>query len=357
MGVSQTALRLFFGTMVLCLAGGGALAQDTPAVTTIVVTGDPANNTDGATYSEAIGSPVSNQNNAVAFIALDSTDTLGIWSGVPGSLELAARQGTAAPGSESTFSDLLQPIINQDGEIAFLGVLDGIAPPFGIWAGVPGDISLVALTGDTAPGTSATFSDFQHLVLNDLGTIAFLATIEGSGVTAANNQGLWAQSAGGPLTLLMRTGQGLTINGNSFILDRLVVHDETVDGYANSDVIPVSLQDNDVVTVLGLLNDNSAGIFSVTVASTNAMAAAVGNLPSESLRGGSESLRRLAVKLLSRAAALEAKGKARQSDRILAVVLRRMDGCDGTAGEWPDRDDWIVDCAAQAQLQEIANRL
>src|SRR5262245_36469427 len=71
----------------------------------------------------------------------------------------------------------------------------------------------VALTGQTAPGTSSGvnyesfgnfFGDygtitklrFRGPVLNDSGQVAFRANLTGSGVGSANNQGVWSEGLG-----------------------------------------------------------------------------------------------------------------------------------------------------------------
>ncbi len=65
------------------------------------------------------------------------------------------------------------------------------------------------------------FSAFQDPVIggNDE-TVSFFATIKGSGITAANNAGIWSER-GGKLTLVARTGQApLDLPGakfNSFV--------------------------------------------------------------------------------------------------------------------------------------------
>ncbi len=70
--------------------------------------------------------------------------------------------------------------------------------------------TVVASKSGTAPGISgASFSVFGNPVMNDLGHTAFQATVTGSagsGVTAANNSGIWADSGTNGLTLIARTG-------------------------------------------------------------------------------------------------------------------------------------------------------
>ncbi len=71
-----------------------------------------------------------------------------------------------------------------------------------------GTSDALATIGATAPALgAATFSALQDPVLSSDGaTVAFLAKIKGTGITAATNSTLWWQPDGGALTLLARTG-------------------------------------------------------------------------------------------------------------------------------------------------------
>jgi hypothetical protein len=81
------------------------------------------------------------------------------------------------------------------------------------------ELRIVALTGQSAPGTAAgaTFETFGSLihpqflygyggaVLNDAGQVAFRANLTGSGVDSTNQQGVWSEGSGS-LSLVARTG-------------------------------------------------------------------------------------------------------------------------------------------------------
>jgi hypothetical protein len=82
---------------------------------------------------------------------------------------------------------------------------------YGIWsADKEGEISVIAVDGDPAPGTPAgtTFRISRPFpILNPLGHVAFTASLLGDGVNSTNNDGLWAQDAAGLLRLVVREGE------------------------------------------------------------------------------------------------------------------------------------------------------
>src|SRR5581483_6661941 len=81
----------------------------------------------------------------------------------------------------------------------------------GIWSNWNGRLELVARTGQPAPGTSGTFAAFTQLVLPDFGPF-FEAKL--SGVAKTGNLGLWDAGTGQSLTLVIATGQQLSVHGN-----------------------------------------------------------------------------------------------------------------------------------------------
>jgi len=69
---------------------------------------------------------------------------------------------------------------------------------------------IVALSGDVAPGTSAstTFAGFISApVVNNDGHTAFIGAIAGSGVNNSNRIGIWSEGGEGALSLVARTGE------------------------------------------------------------------------------------------------------------------------------------------------------
>ncbi|HEY4309876.1 MAG TPA: PEP-CTERM sorting domain-containing protein [Pirellulales bacterium] len=171
----------------------------------------------------------------VAFSAgTQGSSGFGIWEGAPGSLNPVARAGDAAPGiSGGTFRSLalpglppliLGPAINSNGQVAFEFPYAGPNSTVhdGVWVGSAGSLSLVAKFGDQAPGTpsSVTFADptngdigtnngplytFSRPEISSDNQVAIAGLLTGTGVTSANNTGIWAGAVGN-LQLVARAG-------------------------------------------------------------------------------------------------------------------------------------------------------
>ncbi|MEE4639614.1 MAG: choice-of-anchor tandem repeat NxxGxxAF-containing protein [Wenzhouxiangella sp.] len=137
-------------------------------------------------------------------------------------------------GYQQTFSNLLSfeaPVINDAGEVAFLGYLniEGVLDrPFtrGIWSeGGGSGLETVALEGDSAPGTSAgvrlgnlqTFST----VINNEGKIAFSARVL-STLDSLSDEGIWASDSNGLPQLIVLEGDPAPGTGDSGITFRTV---------------------------------------------------------------------------------------------------------------------------------------
>ena len=125
--------------------------------------------------------------------------------------------GGATDWVYTKFSD---PVINNNDDIAFIGTLKtssttGVttANDSGIWSNWNGTLELVARTGEAAPGTTGTFAAFTQLVLPDLNGPYFVAKL--SGVHASANTGLWNVSGAQDSRLIVQTGQQLSVHGTA----------------------------------------------------------------------------------------------------------------------------------------------
>ena len=76
--------------------------------------------------------------------------------------------------------------------------------------GIPGAVQAAALQGTAAPA-GGNYSSFQDPVLNGAGQVAFVATLTGDGVTTANDGGLYAGSVGG-LVKVVREGDQVDVD-------------------------------------------------------------------------------------------------------------------------------------------------
>jgi hypothetical protein len=151
-----------------------------------------------------------------------SSNNQGIWTGLPGALQLLAREGDHAPGTATgvVFSDALSevnplPIINGAGKVLFEHGLSGpgvtSANDIGLWAGTPGNVALVIREGDplpsVGPGVTLNFFVGDEPTLNAAGQTVFQAAFGG----AQAGIGLFAQDASGALQLIVRDGQVISL--------------------------------------------------------------------------------------------------------------------------------------------------
>lgn len=176
-------------------------------------------------YTGSIGPPI-NSSGQVAESAqlygasVTSTNVEGIWFGSPTLDTLVARQGDVTPGLPDvrfgtrvlTFSDYA-PALNDAGHVAFLSTLQNSAGANingqAVWEGPANSMSLVARTGDTAPGTQngTQFTGLTSPGLNASGIIAFLAgtTRQNPDGTSTTGAGIWGGLPGN-ISPLVRQG-------------------------------------------------------------------------------------------------------------------------------------------------------
>ena len=131
--------------------------------------------------------------------------------------QVLMRQGDPAPGTGGAVYGVpaLAQGFGNSGRTAFATNLSGtgVTPGVndqGLFIGSPGNVQLISRKRDPAPGLPAgvlmnvvnanlSYSDFQG------GTVAFYATVTGTGVTAQSDSSFWIGNANG-LTLLCREG-------------------------------------------------------------------------------------------------------------------------------------------------------
>lgn len=109
-------------------------------------------------------------------------------------------------------ADGFESPIAPNGEVAFWARVRGPSVTFGInssgiWAGTPGNLQLVAREGDPAPGTEAgtVFNSIDHRYAYNDGGAVFYATLSGPSVDGSNDHGIWAGRAGN-VQLVVREG-------------------------------------------------------------------------------------------------------------------------------------------------------
>ncbi len=215
----QTAfLGLLGGTGVDSTNRFGVWSEGSGSLDLVAREGDAASGTAPGVIYHLLGSPVLNNAGKTAFFSrltgpdVDSTNDRGFWSEGSGSLELMARVGDSAPGTESgvvygLFNSSI--VLNGAGQAAFFGGLTGTGVDStndrGVWSGGTDSLDLMAREGDAAPGTGAVYSFLDVPALNGMGQAAFTSFLAGPGVEGTNDSGVWSGKAGS-LQLVVREG-------------------------------------------------------------------------------------------------------------------------------------------------------
>lgn len=167
--------------------------------------------------------------------SIDSGNNRGVWlDSEETGLGLLALNGNAAPGipSGETFIRFSSdPVINNAGHVAFMAYFTNPDPDrlqkAGIWsAGGGNGLALVASAGSAAPGTGSGVDYagffFTGPVLNGAGETAFVGMLEGTGVNATNNEGIWSEGAGADLALVARTADAAPGTESGVVFSDLV---------------------------------------------------------------------------------------------------------------------------------------
>ncbi len=186
----------------------------------IALTGDTAPG--GAGTYLTLGLPAAEGANVAfqATLAHTPTVTKANDSVLIASNQMIAREGSPAPGTTANFAKFNDPAAGADGQASFTATLAKMpaSKATGLWEVRSGNtVSLVARTGDPAPGASSgiTVASIKNFAqpAGGLGPI-FTGTIKGTGVKAATNAALWAVAkTGGTAALLVRTGNTFVVDG------------------------------------------------------------------------------------------------------------------------------------------------
>jgi hypothetical protein len=178
-------------------------------VTQIVRKGQAAPDGNG-TYSDLIF-PVLNGSGQAAWLGeLTGTsgggdDNAGIFRGSGGTVTRIAREGQAAPDGNGTFLNLFGAALNNLGQVGFYGGLSGVSPggsEFGIFRGSGGALTRIIREGQSAPDGDGTFSAFDGFVMNNAGQAAFWGQLDGS----IRDSGYF-RGSGGAIARIVREGQ------------------------------------------------------------------------------------------------------------------------------------------------------
>jgi hypothetical protein len=267
-------------------ANGTGIWIDDPltGVSLVAVQGAVAPGTGGVSFNNLNGVMGINNSDEYAFSgtlqvggSVDSLNDLGIWAmrhGNPQALlyrEAQHAPGTGAAAGFSTFTGLR---MNSEGHIAFSATLAGIPGAgesgitqfnnMGVWSeGIDGTLQMVARENENAPGTPVDilFSVFFEPTINEPGQTAFLAEVRGPGITAANNQGLWAQDVEGDLHLIARRGDALDVDPGPGVDERIVLNLAFWSDGGGEDGRRTGLNAYGQIAFAAAFTDGSSGIF------------------------------------------------------------------------------------------------
>jgi hypothetical protein len=225
-----------------------------------------------------LNDPSFNRNGHVAFTGLilggPSTTNAAVFSDAGGSMGMIARRGSAAPGfGGATFSTFSDALLNGEGQIAFQAVLAGTgvttANNASLWSTTSGALSLVAREGSQAAGAAdgQIFSAFTTPALNAAGQLAFAATLTGTGISTANDRGIWAQGLDGGLRLVAQEGGSLEVAPG---MTKTISEIHFTGGGNTEDGRRIGFNDYGEVAFLATFTDGTSGLFVSDVAKASA---------------------------------------------------------------------------------------
>lgn len=186
------------------------------------------------------------------------------------------RKGMAAAGTDATFSAVstLSLCIDNAGRIAMSATIVGgsstTADDTGIWYGAPGDLRLIAREGSAVPTLNATFSSLGALDprTNALGQLVFSANMLSSDPALNNKTGLFAFDPALGLLPLAYVGEQIEVAPGVF---KTITGFQTRTG-SNSDGAGVTLSDTGWLTLKVTASDATDVIVSFAVPTTGPLA-------------------------------------------------------------------------------------
>jgi hypothetical protein len=146
----------------------------------VALVGDPAPDSGGASYAD-FGGVSLDVDGAVAFAATLSGGSAGggLFLVDAGGVRAVAVAGDPAPSGVGSYAGvpfLDRHGLNDQGTLGFASQLSGGSASWGAFTDAGGSAAVVAVSGDPAPGTGASFSVFGPPALNQAGEAAFLAS-------------------------------------------------------------------------------------------------------------------------------------------------------------------------------------
>jgi hypothetical protein len=119
------------------------------------------------------------------------------WPVAHAAMSIVALSGEQAPGPGVAFTRFSSPILNAEGIVAFQAALDAPSTdvfPHGIWVGAPHSLRALAVAGDDAAGvTVARYRTVgtPHILTSDGASLFYGNLVQEGGVTFDNDYGIW----------------------------------------------------------------------------------------------------------------------------------------------------------------------
>jgi hypothetical protein len=88
-----------------------------------------------------------------------------------------AREGDPAPGTGGTFTSFGSVRVGAAGHVAFDAVIAGSPISRGVFLSSDGTTTLLAHTGEIAPGTASSYTSFAVLAVSDTGAVVYRAVL------------------------------------------------------------------------------------------------------------------------------------------------------------------------------------
>jgi hypothetical protein len=152
-----------------------------------------------------------------------TTNDQAIFTGGVGTLALAVRKGDAAPGTDGNFNVFNNVTVLDSGRICFSASLTGgtttTATDTGIWAGLPGALQLVAREGMPMPGTGGSncgpisTASGAAIHYNDTNRVVFVMALAGGAVTGTS---CWTWSPVSGLKCIVMNGDQIEVQPTVF---------------------------------------------------------------------------------------------------------------------------------------------
>jgi len=217
---------------------------------------------DGVTYGHPHRAQL-NDSGMVTFLThFQGSDALfGAYAGHSDDLRLLWYYGQQAPGLPAGvhFVGGSNPVISGNGEVAARVKLNGPGVDSDtdstLWKGLPGNLQLIAREGDHPPGApdGLVFSSGFEYQLNARGQILF------SGRLAGGKDGIWATDATGQVQLIVLEGALFEVTPGDWREVSEVLASPPRGG--GQDGWPIMINDNGHITFRAAFTDGTSGVF------------------------------------------------------------------------------------------------